>query len=233
MPTANSNGLFNSSRVSPTSSIPNKGCYEAMNLIVADPTAQSEIIAARKASGLDRYDEVWEGVYVIMPIANDEHQDIVGQLTTVLTAVIQWKKLGLVRPGVNVSDRVEHWTDNYRCPDVVVYLNGTSAENHGAFWRGGPDLGIEIVSEGDRSREKLDFYASVQTREVLIIDREPWALELYRLTGEEMKLAGRSDLESAAVVTSEVVPLSWRLVPGEERPRIEITHADGRQQWTV
>lgn len=204
-----------------------------MTVIVADPDVQSEMIAARKASGLDLRDEVWEGNYVIMPIANDEHQDIVGQLTTVLMAVVQWKGLGLVRPGVNVSDRAEDWRQNYRCPDVVVYLEGTAAQNHGSFWRGGPDLAIEIVSEGDRSREKIGFYAEVKTREVLMIDRDPWTLELYRLTNGKMEQTGHSDLENTAILASEVVPLSWKLVPGKARPHIEITHTDGQQQWTV
>ena len=204
-----------------------------MTMIVANPRVQDEIIAQRQAAGRDRHDEVWEGVYVIMPDPNNEHQDLVGGLTTVFWLTIKTADMGDVFPGCNVSDQPNDWTHNYRCPDVAVYLRETSAEDRGTYWYGGPDLAIEIISPHDRSREKLDFYAAVNTRELLLIDREPWALELYRLTGEEMKLVGRSDLGNAAAVTSEVVPLSWRLVPGEERPRIEIKHADGQQQWTV
>lgn len=204
-----------------------------MTMIVSNPNVQEEIIAQRQAAGRDRPDEVWEGVYNIMPDPNNEHQDLVGDLTAILKPVVQWQDLWRVFPGCNVSDQTEDWTRNYRCPDVTVYLEGTPAEDRGAYWYGGPDFAVEIISPHDRSREKFDFYAAVGTRELLLIDRDPWALELYRLTGEELKLVGRSDLENAAVVTSEVAPLSWRLVPGEQRPRIEITHADGEPQWTV
>jgi hypothetical protein len=58
-------------------------------------------------------------------------------------------------------------------------------------------------------------------------------LELYRLRDKQLVLAGMSSLEQPTVLTSEVLPFLWRLVPGEERPQIEITHADAQQHWTV
>lgn len=45
-----------------------------MNGLVADPQISEKLIAERKALGLDRFDEVWEGVYVMPPMANNEHQ---------------------------------------------------------------------------------------------------------------------------------------------------------------
>ncbi|MCH7988662.1 MAG: Uma2 family endonuclease [Planctomycetes bacterium] len=110
--------------------------------------------------------------------------------------------------------------------DVAVYLNDT-------HWYGGPDFAVEIISPNDRAREKLEFYAKVNTRELLIVDRDPWALELYRLQDKKLVLAGKSTLDDAAVLSSEVVPLSWQLVAGDKRPKIEVTHADGKQSWTV
>ena len=41
-----------------------------MALMVLDPTAEKRLKAERQASGLDRYDEVWEGVYVMVPLAS-------------------------------------------------------------------------------------------------------------------------------------------------------------------
>ena len=76
------------------------------------------MIRDRRKRGSDRFDEVWNGVYVMAPMANDEHQDFVSGLNTVLTVVVRWTKQGLVRPGVNVTDRRVNWTKNFRCPDV-------------------------------------------------------------------------------------------------------------------
>jgi Uma2 family endonuclease len=201
--------------------------------IVADPELKAALLAQRQEAGSDRWDEVWKGVYILMPLPNDEYQDIVGELLYVLKAVVQRKGLGLVRPGVNVSDRIQDWESNYRCPDVVVFLNDTKAENHDTFWYGGPDFAVEVVSPHDRSHEKFAFYASVGTRELLLIDREPWSLELFRLSEGALNSVSRSTAESGTELRSETVPLSFALKAAEGRPRIEIRHHDGQQAWTV
>ena len=151
-----------------------------MTALINDPKLAEKLIAERQAAGADKFDEVWDGVYVMSPLANDEHQYLVKELTTILTFAVDWAKLGQTRPGVNISDRKDDWTKNYRCPDVAVFLNETKAENCDAFWFGGPDFGIEIVSSGDRIVEKLSFYAAVGARELLVIDRDPWVLTLLQ-----------------------------------------------------
>jgi Uma2 family endonuclease len=79
---------------------------------------------------------------------------------------------------------------DYRCPDAMIYLRGNPAQNRGTHWYGGPDVAVEIVSPGDRSYEKLDFYAAVNTREVLIVDRKPWVLTLFRIQNGAMVEVG-------------------------------------------
>jgi Uma2 family endonuclease len=204
-----------------------------MTIVVQDKLAAANILRQRRASGNDRWDEVWDGVYILMPNPNIEHQGIAGRLLMVFGQVIEWPGLGRVFPGVNVSDRLDDWTQNYRCPDVAVYLNGNTAVDKGAFWLGGPDLAVEIISPDDRSREKLDFYARVGVRELLLVDRDPWSLELYQRRGADWALAGTSRPGEGEPVASSVVPLRFRLIPGDPRPSIEVSTADGAQSWTV
>jgi hypothetical protein len=120
---------------------------------------------------------------------------------------------------------------------VAVFLAGTSARNRETHWLGGPDFGVEVISRGDDSRDKLPFYAAVGSRELLLIDRDPWALELYRpgVGGVGLALAGTSTVGGGELLASAVLPLGFRLVAGEGggRPRIEVTHADGAQRWLV
>src|SRR4051812_16753222 len=163
-----------------------------MATLIREPALEQRVRAERKASGLDRWDEVWEGTYVMAPLPNDEHQDLQSELVTVLKLSVGWPGLGDVRGGVNVSDREIDWTQNFRCPDVVVFLKGTKAQNRDTFWLGGPDFAVEIVSPNDASRDKLAFYASVGVRELLIVDRDPWQLELFRLDGDALRVVGRS-----------------------------------------
>ncbi len=204
-----------------------------MTMIVHEPWTEAQIKAERAATGADRSDEVWDGVYVVSPFPNNEHGEIVSGLIFVFHTIINQPKLGRVYPGVNVSDRDTGWTHNYRGPDVVVFLNDTTAINRNTHWVGGPDFAVEILSEDDPAREKLDFYAKVGVREVLIVDRDPWALELYRLDRGALGMIGKVTLESDEGLRSEVLPLSFRLVSGAERPEIEATHSDGDRRWSI
>jgi Uma2 family endonuclease len=170
-----------------------------------------------------------------MPNPNDEHQQLVMHLGMRLCQLFEETGLGQVRPGVNISDRVVDWRVNFRCPDVVVFLNDTTAECRDTFWFGGPDFAIEIVSPNDRTRDKLEFYSSVNTRELLVIDRDPWSLELYRLVDGEMQLVGRCTPDARQSLGSEVLPLTWSFAASAgptDRPRIELRHADG-QSWII
>ena len=204
-----------------------------MPILIDNPKLESRILRQRRLSGADRYDEIWEDVYILSPLANDEHQGLVGGLCTVLTTVIAFAGLGLVRPGVNVSDRVKGWKKNFRCPDVAVKLNGGLAQIYKNHWVGGPDFLVEIVSTRDRTREKLDFYAAIGTREVLVVDREPWSLELYSLRNGRLVPTGVARPGSGITLASEVLPLTFRLVDGDPTPKIEVTHPETGQSWPI
>ena len=115
-----------------------------MVALITDPDLEERLIAQRQACGGDRYDEVWEGVYVMSPLPNMEHQQIVARLVSILMEVVGWPAAGEVFAGANASDRDEDWQHDYRCPDVVVILSGSRAETceahfsrSGGFSRGG------------------------------------------------------------------------------------------------
>ena len=204
-----------------------------MALMVLDPSVEQRLKAEREASGADRYDEVWEGVYMMAPLANNEHQDLQIGLAAAIKNALGWDHPARVHSGANVSDREEDWLYNYRIPDVVVVYPGSAARDCDTHWCGGPDFCVEIASPGDRSRDKLDFYARIGVRELLLVDRDPWDVQLYRLANGRLELVGHSDLSGGDVIASAVVPVSFRLVPGEPRPKIEVTHRDGARRWLV
>lgn len=204
-----------------------------MGLYVADPRIEHQLIEQRRAIGADRHDEMWEGVYMMAPVPNDEHQDLVANLTGILFLVVRETGLGVVRPGVNLTDRSDDWEQNYRCPDVIVLRNDTKAENFESYWRGPADFLIEIISPGDRTREKMAFYSKVGVRELLVVDRDPWQLELYRHEGEQLRPVGVSRLPESTWLKCDRVPLRMRLVEGEKRPLIEVEQHGGDGRWTL
>ena len=109
---------------------------------------------------------------------------------------------------------------------------GNPADDKKSHWLGGPDFAVEVVSRYDNTRKKFKFYAGVGTRELLIVDRFPWSLELYRLIGRDvLKLVGKSTLDQPAILASEVLPLTFTLIPGEDRPEIEVIHTQDARRW--
>jgi Uma2 family endonuclease len=210
----------------------------AMATLITDPHLEESLKAQRHAWGADRFDEVWEEVYIMSPQPNIEHQELVSDLVGVMRDVVRPPQGGKVFPGINLSDRAEDWEHNYRCPDVAVFLRGNLAEKFKAHYRGPADFLAEIVSANDDTREKIPFYSGLGVRELLIVDRYPWSLELYRHDGKELVLVGQSSVEegqiiTSAVITSAVVPLSFQLLAAEPRPQIHIVEIGGERDWYV
>jgi hypothetical protein len=83
-----------------------------------------------------------------------------------------------------------------------------------------------------RSAQKLDFYASNGVRELIPIDRDPWAIEVYRAVDGRLTLAATIKVGDPAIV-SEVVPASFGLVAGKPRPKIEIASTRDDRRWSV
>lgn len=204
-----------------------------MAALTQDLFLEADVIEERRTRGLDHFDEVWEGTYVMAPMANNQHQRIVNELATISTVNVDWQRLGQTFPGVNVSDRRVDWTDNYRVPDLAVFMNDTAAENHDTFWYGGPDFAVEIVSRGEQPLDKVSFYASVGTRELLVIQCDSWKLQLFRGNDARLELVGVSDLESMQTLRSEVLPLNWQLVRDQEGEALIVTHQARDQHWRV
>lgn len=204
-----------------------------MDTLIVDPRISARLIEERRARGANHFDEVWQGVYVMAPAPNDEHQDLTGGFTEVLRIAVDRRGLGKTRPGINLTSFPDEWEIDYRVPDVAVFLKDAPAVCHGTFWSGPPDFLVEIVSPWDKTSEKLAFYSKVGTRELLVVNRDPWQLNLYRRQGDVLSLVVAITPGEAAAICSEVLPLEFRLLPGDPRPTIEITAADPPRQWIV
>lgn len=202
-----------------------------MSVLFLDPVFEEKIRGDDQRD--DRWDEVWEGMLVVPPSPNNEHYRLVSRLTSAFSAVIDWDRGDAAVSGGNVSDRDKDWMKNFRVPDILVNLAGSPAIDRGTHWLGGPDFAVEIVSPGDQPRRKLDFYAKVGTRELLIVDRDPWSLELYQLKRGKLHSVGRSETPRFAPLSSKVLPLTFALKKGSPRPAILLTHASTGQTWTA
>ena len=203
-----------------------------MTAVIHDRDLERALISRRRRLGHDRRDEVWDGVYVMSPFPANRHQRVVGDLDTILRIVIQWAGRGIVLPGANISDRKD-WKKNYRIPDCCVFLNGSRAEDCDTHWVGGPDFCVEIASPQEKVEEKLPFYASVGTQEVLLVLRAPYRLRLMRLSDSELLAVGESTIGTPVWLESSVVPLAFRMAGESKAGVIEVRRTDEAGSWTI
>src|SRR5271166_994824 len=133
-----------------------------MAMLSVNPVDLAHLIRERRECGGDRYDEVWDGVYVMSPLADNEHQQLGFDLAWAIKMGLGQDQRIRIFPGCNVSSRSQRWKRNFRCPDVAVFLPDNPAEDRKTHWFGGPDFAVEIQSPFDRSREKFGFYAKVR-----------------------------------------------------------------------
>ena len=158
----------------------------------------AEAIEARRAAGLDRYDEWWEGVYRIVTGPPPEH----GRLAVWLGAVLS---PAASRVGLHVAATLNIGTDKVDCrvPDLGVYAPDT-ARTSPAFLATAVLL-VELLSPAEVPGAKLSFYRSHGVHEVLEVDV---------VTGRARLLVRPADAADLAEQWSEV-PAS-RAVPGLE-----------------
>jgi Uma2 family endonuclease len=203
-------------------------------LLITDSAFSDHLIRERKRKGIDLYDEVWEGMYVMPSMPSYEHQMLLDDLGDILTEVVKRGKLGTKVQGANVTDRRKGWEYNFRVPDMVVILNNSRAVNYGTYVYGGPDFLIEIQSPGDDTEEKVPFYGKIGVHELLIIHRDKRTLRLLRLEGEELVLVKPSTIDGKEWLVSEVLPLAFRRVVRNGAPSTKVRRTDEKPgQWIV
>ena len=156
-----------------------------MPTLVRDPQpAEFEaLLERRRRLGQDLFDEVWEGVLHMNPAPHSQHGRLEWQLAGILGPLAA--SAGLRALGqFNLGEE-----GDYRVPD-------------GALVRPGPDavylptaaLVLEIVSPGDESWNKLEFYAARGVEELLIVDPQEKVVSWMGLERGEYHHLKRSQL---------------------------------------
>jgi Uma2 family endonuclease len=169
-------------------------------------TVPEHILAWRRKTGADQWDEMWEGVLHIAPSPNRDHQDIEGALETWLRTYWTVRGGNGVYHQINVAEPGT-WPDNYRIPDLVLLTPARFHVDRNEYFNGGPDAVVEIHSPGDEAYEKFDFYAKVGVREVWIIDRDSCKPEIYVISGDHFV---ERPADSAGWVRSDVAGAELR-----------------------
>jgi Uma2 family endonuclease len=141
----------------------------------------ADILAWRKRTGTDRWDEMWDGAVHMPPMPNIDHQDFEWALETYLRLRWARPRRAKVYHQVNLAAPGGWPNKNYRIPDLLLLTPERFDINRDDRFEGAPDVVVEIHSPGDESYEKLPFYADLGVPEVWVIDRDTKEPEVYVL----------------------------------------------------
>ena len=182
-----------------------------MRAVVVHVTGEE--LAHRRSRGLDRWDEMWEGVLHMTPAPSLEHQRVLDRMIGLLEPHLRTTGRGRLISGINVFRE----SSDYRIPDLTFVGAGREHIMQGDGIRGGgPDAVIEIRSPEDETYDKLPFFAALEIREVLVVDRDTKRPEIYRLAGSQY-VALQPD--SDGWVVSNTMGVRFRVVDGPPSQR--------------
>jgi len=131
-------------------------------LVLGTPPPELEaLLERRREAGVDRLDEVWEGVHHMVPGPSFEHAHVAQRLGELLGPLARAAGLVPTMHEFNLGED-EH---DFRVPDGGLHRPGAAG-----VWLSTAALVVEILSPGDESWQKLPFYAARDVDEVLIVD---------------------------------------------------------------
>lgn len=171
------------------------------------------VLADRRQRGLDQRDEVWDGVLHMVPPAGELHQRVGSELLLVLGP--RARRHGLRSYYETGLFRTE---DDYRVPDQV-YCRPEVTSERGV--EAGAELVVELVSPGDETYDKIDWYAARAVSEMLIVHPAERRVDLLRRVGDRL-LPVTADAQGW--VRSDVLGAAFATVAG---PRLRVADADG------
>ncbi|MHB8691966.1 MAG: Uma2 family endonuclease [Solirubrobacteraceae bacterium] len=149
------------------------------------PPELAALLERRRRAGVDRLDEVWQGVRHMVPGPSFEHARVAQQLAVLLDGPARAAGLVPTMSEFNLGEG-EH---DFRVPDGGLHRPGAAG-----VWLSTAALVVEILSPGDESWQKLPFFAAHHVDEVLIVDPAERTVTWLALRDGEYAPVGRSGL---------------------------------------
>lgn len=125
------------------------------------PPAVDDLIEERRRTGADRFDEIWEGVYVVNPPPSYRHSTVAGLIVDLLRPGAESRGLD-VRREVGIGHHADH-----RIPDVVVADPADLDDARHYLLTAA--IAVEVLSPNERL-DKRPFYLTHGVAEVIIVD---------------------------------------------------------------
>lgn len=129
------------------------------------------LLEERRRLGADRQDEMWEGVLHMVPPASGDHQRL-----SFAIALVFASRAHLVGLVPHMETGLYGGDDDYRVPDQI-YARPSQLSPRGV--EGDAPLVVEVLSPGDETYAKLDWYGDLGVGAVLVIEPGTRQPELF------------------------------------------------------
>ena len=158
------------------------------------PTVIEDWLVLRQRLGQDRYDEVWEGSYHVVPGPAMDHAAVDAGLMAVLARRARGAGL-LATTAFNLGSAKDYRVPDgglHRKPSSAVYVDTAAAV-------------VEILSPGDETFAKFGFYAARGVDEIVVADPAAHVVRIWRRTegggASAYEETGRSELLDVTAAT--------------------------------
>jgi len=142
-------------------------------LFRSPPPAVGAMLDERHRNGTDRFDEVWDGVYVVNPPPSFRHSTVAGLIFDLFRphaeqrGLVVCREVGVGRP------------DDHRIPDVVVARIADLDDRQHYLLTAA--IVVEVLSPGERV-DKRPFYLSCGVTEIVLVDASSGTADWLALT---------------------------------------------------
>lgn len=153
-------------------------------VVVGEPPVEiTALLARRRALDQDRFDEVWEGDYHVVPAPHPWHSYVDRTLGRLLGPLAD--AAGLIGTGpFNLGEQ-----DDYRVPDGAYHRTMPSA-----VWVPTAAIVVEVLSPDDETWAKFGFFARHHTDELCITDPRGRTVKWFVLVGATYEEVAGSSL---------------------------------------
>ncbi|WP_433292204.1 Uma2 family endonuclease [Pseudonocardia sp. CA-142604] len=180
-----------------------------MRVLMLD--APQAMLDERRRLGLDRRDEMWDGLLHLVSLPSGPHQRFASEFFLVVAPLAEAADLvPLFGTGLFRSD------DDYRVPDQL-YCTAEHFSERGAE---GAELVVEIRSNDDETYDKIGFYGLLGVREMIVAHPHDRRVELFRALGGRLVPVQPG---ASGELTSEVLGIVLRTVD----EKLEISWSEG------
>jgi Uma2 family endonuclease len=157
-----------------------------MRTLILDPhvAGLEEVFEKRRRMGADRHDEIWQGVYHMVPGPNAPHSFIAHQVSVLLDEPARTAGLH-----VGLEFNLGSGIDDFRVPDLGVHR-----ERRSGVWIPTAAIVVEILSPTDEAWQKLPFYAEHGVDELIFVDPVERSVAWLALRDAEYRPIERSEV---------------------------------------